>query len=228
MGWLAAAPWIASGAGSLLGGLLGKKGQKDANEVNLQSAREAMAFEERMSSSAHQREVQDLLKAGLNPMLSLGGRGASTPQGQMATVANEESALGAGVTSAGEAVRARRMDTAAINKLEAEALAANQSASESRTRQDLYRSQEVNQKLQADQFQQLIPHVVSSAQSWAGIDKLQEGITRSSAAAAENMEKMYESTFGEYLPYINVLRDILGSGVNSAKGIRDMIRPSRR
>lgn len=83
-------PWsaIASLGGSVLGGILGKKGQAAANRANLQIAREQMAFQERMSSTANQRAAQDLEKAGLNRILAL-GRPASSPGGASAQMASE-------------------------------------------------------------------------------------------------------------------------------------------
>jgi hypothetical protein len=47
-------------------------------------AQEQMAFQERMSSSAFQRAVNDMRKAGINPIMASKLGGASTPTGAMA------------------------------------------------------------------------------------------------------------------------------------------------
>lgn len=54
------------------------------NAWSAQQAQKQMDFQERMSNTAHVREIQDLKAAGLNPVLSAKLGGASTPSGAMA------------------------------------------------------------------------------------------------------------------------------------------------
>lgn len=63
-------------------------GAASANATNERLAAENRNWQEYMSSTAHQREVADLKAAGLNPILSAGGGGASTPSGNVPIVQN--------------------------------------------------------------------------------------------------------------------------------------------
>lgn len=88
--------------GSLASGYMTYKGQREANEANILMAREQMRFQERMSNTSFQRQMQDMRKAGINPIMAFGGGGASTPSGAMATSVN---ALSGTASSAQDALR---------------------------------------------------------------------------------------------------------------------------
>lgn len=92
--------WTAPAVAAIAQGVLSTAGQIQSNNQNKQIAREQMRFQERMSSTAAQRAVEDYRRAGLNPALAY-DRPASSPGGASAVMGN---AVETGINSARSAL----------------------------------------------------------------------------------------------------------------------------
>lgn len=65
-----------------------------ANDFNAKEAQKQRAFEERLSNTSYQRAVEDMKKAGINPIMALSNGGADVPTGSSASASPSRSTGG--------------------------------------------------------------------------------------------------------------------------------------
>lgn len=182
MNWGAIGGAVLSSAADLLGG-------SQQNKWNREAAQKQMDFQERMSSTAHQREVEDLKAAGLNPILSANS-GASSPSGASYSAQN---------IMEGVAANAKELPTmmAQIKNL-------NQSTNESITRQELNKTQKEKTELEKS--------VVANQSVVTGLEALK-------AAQETNIRKTWPNQSAYSLALSNHgLFDLAGKGIGTIIG----------
>lgn len=96
----AGGPPMTASTAALVGGGIESAGSLVSSAFNLYGASQNRKWQEKMSNTAHQREVADLKAAGLNPILSAMHGGASSPGGNVGIVSNPGEGIGKGVSSA--------------------------------------------------------------------------------------------------------------------------------
>lgn len=200
--WLAP---VALGVASLGAGLI-------TNAANAREARRNREFQERMSSTAHQREVADLKAAGINPMLRHMS-GASTPSGDRAEFRDP-------VTPATHSALQAKMMEAQIELTQSQAQLVRTQASDiiqtaAAGRMEQLRSNADLAALSLQQQRELLPMVLERAR--AEIESMSSSARAATAraildeAAAEgagNLED-FERRIGEAGPWVRQLYHLI-------------------
>jgi hypothetical protein len=199
--------WIGAAIGAAAG-LIGASRQARASRS---AANTQMAFQEEMSSTAHQRQVDDLRAAGLNPILSAKLGGASSPVGaQPAQIPNIGQAMVEGATTAQQTA----------NLQEQEAL----------IRYDAQRMfEEAKRAFHSRQGQEWITQKERELARMAVYDadraELQVKIFEEQLKEAKRQGEISGTEFGQYLKWIREVREsVFGGGASFGANISKTVK----
>ena len=117
---------IAGGIGTAIGGIASAKGASDANEMQIEAAKDQMRFQKKMSNTAYQRAMKDMRKAGLNPILAGRLGGASSPAGAQPNIQNEMAGMAQVGASISQQLNNSALTAAQVKQTEAQTRVINQ------------------------------------------------------------------------------------------------------
>lgn len=196
-------PAIIGGIASVMGSMIGAKGQADTNTANAHEAERNRAFQERMRSSQWQTSVEDMRKAGLNPALAYQQGGAGTPTGATAVHQNPAAGAQTAAASAVQTFQDMRRTNAEIERTTAET---DRTRTETQlTNQNLLLrilDKELGYKTYGDALERLKAESRQSVSSAAEAEASTR-IRQLAIPEAEAISNFYRSNIGKLDPYIN-------------------------
>lgn len=201
---------LINAAGVIGSALIGREGAKEQNAANAHQAALQMEWQERMSNTAHQREIRDLRAAGLNPILSgTGGAGSSTPPGAMARMENVDAATASSAMQAATVAESLKNLKETNKQIRADTTLKTQ---------DAYRSSATTEREKQEAF--LVEQRTKTEKENTKAAEHTASILSNSAKAAELEGDIDETKYGAIMRYIDRAVKAITGGSSAIRNIK--------